>query len=136
MGFKFVEAALQAHIPKTEGIDTGLVKSVLVAICQHADNQTGQCFPALDRLAAMTQHSQSSCSRAVEVLRKLKVFSKYRQGDGHICSLYAVDIKRLEEWAIDWKLWKARNRTDFSAPKIVGTLSSQQEPWVPRGNRI
>ena len=121
MGFKYVEAALQAAIPKTEGIDTGVVKAVLVAICQHADNTTGQCFPAIDRLARMCQHSQSSVSRAVDVLNSLKVFTHYRKGDGHICSRYAVDLKRLESWAIDWK----------DPSKILGTLGSQQEPWVP-----
>jgi helix-turn-helix protein len=124
MGFKYVEAALQAAIPKTEGIDTGVVKAVLVAICQHADNTTGQCFPAIDRLARMCQHSQSSVSRAVDVLNSLKVFTHYRKGDGHICSRYAVDLKRLESWAIDWK----------DPSKILGTLGSQQEPWVPRRN--
>jgi hypothetical protein len=114
MGFKYVEAALQAAIPKTEGIDTGVVKSVLVAICQHADNITGQCFPGMNRLAKMTQHSKSSVSRAVEALVKLKTFTKYRHGDGHIKSRYCVDLKKLESWAIDWK--------------------TVQEPWVPTGN--
>ncbi len=102
MGFKHVEAALQAQLPHQTGIDMGILKAVLVAVCQHASNDSNYCFPSTRRLARMTHYSKSTCAKAIAYLNGMGCFLNYAKGTGHGSSSFIIDLERLKEWAIDW----------------------------------
>lgn len=102
MGFKHVEAALQAQLPHQTGIEMGTLKTVLVAICQHADNESNYCFPSTRRLARMTHCHQSTISRAIGYLNGMGCFSHYAKGKGHGSSSFIIDLDRIQGWKIDW----------------------------------
>jgi hypothetical protein len=120
MGFKHVEAALQAQLPHQTGIDMGTLKLVLIAICQHADNNTDYCFPSTRRLARMTHLGKSTCARAVAYLHSMGCFTNYAKGKGHGSSSFILDLKRIQSWRIDWD--------------SVRQMDAKDEMFVPQGD--
>jgi hypothetical protein len=133
MGYKHVDAALQARLPYTTGIEMGTLKLVLVAICQHADNNSNYCFPSTRRLARMTHLGKSTVAKAIAYLDSIGCFTNYSKGTGHGSSSYIVDLDRLRHWAIDWDsvhhMDTDENEEDFSVHHVdVASTTETQSP--------
>jgi hypothetical protein len=126
MGYKHVDAALKAKLPKIDGHATSTLKLVLIAICQHADNKTNACFPSYRRLAKMTQLSRSAVGKAVIVLDGIGCFVFFKPGDVHGNSChYVVDLKRLWDWAVS-KEDSLDDEDDTCLPDEQGCLPEMQ----------
>lgn len=132
MGYKHVEAALQAQLPSDTSVSVAVLKLTLIAICQHADNNTDSCFPSIRRLAKMTGLGKSSVARAVVVLDGLGVFLTCVLGKGHGSSYYRVNLEGLKQIATDWNKFKeeSRPKLDPSVPER-DTDDLEATPSVP-----
>ncbi len=129
MGFKHVDAAIKARLPHQIGIDMGTLKLVLIAICQHADNETNTCFPSTRRLAKMTHLGKSTCGKAVGFLNGMGCFDVYSRGAGHGSSFYRIDLERLKEWEIDFSV-RETDATDESDVHVVDSGMLEETPSV------
>ena len=128
MGFKHVDAAIKATLPKINGIETSTLKLVLITICQHADNKTNACYPSLRRLASLTQQSRSSVGKAVIVLNSIGCFVSYQAGSVHGgSSHFVVDIERLRHWGTKLSAEETADEDDASDLSATGTLPVRQE---------
>jgi hypothetical protein len=131
MGFKHVEAALQAQLPHQTGIEMSTLKLVLIAVCQHADNESNYCFPSARRLARMTHLSKSTCAKAVEYLNCMGCFLNYAKGAGHGSSSYIIDLERIKNWSIDWdSVRQADSKDDDEGVHVADSGKSEEPPSV------
>jgi len=130
MGFKHVEAALQAQLPHQTGIEMSTLKLVLIAVCQHADNESNYCFPSARRLARMTHLSKSTCAKAVEYLNCMGCFLNYAKGAGHGSSSYIIDLERIKGWSIDWDSVRVADSKDEEGVHVADSGKSKEPPSV------
>ena len=103
------------------GIDMGTLKLVLIAICQHADNETNTCFPSVRRLAQMTHLGKSTCAKAIGYLNCAGCFDVYSRGAGHGSSFYRIDLERLKDWEINFSV----HETDTTDESDVHAVDSE-----------
>lgn len=59
---------------------TGNGKAVLIALASFADNQTGECFPRIEKLAEIAQISVRNVNRGIQELEEIGLIERSRTG--------------------------------------------------------
>jgi hypothetical protein len=97
MANRFTDAVFHAQrIPLTE-------KAILWALAHRADNQTGECYPSIARIAQDAGASERTVTRTMKLLLRMglvKITGKQRYRGGHAHNIYQVSLTGLQKLAV------------------------------------
>src|ERR1700733_10301995 len=75
---------------------TGIDKAVLSCLADHADKETGECFPSYGYIADETWFSRKSIERSIAVLAFLKLITIKTKSVGGKPTNYTVHLEAIE----------------------------------------
>ena len=88
----------------------GIVKNVVFMLCQHADNDTGECWPSIANLSRETSFSRSSVERALVWLKRhrlIKTVSGKKKG-----TINKYFLQPVAKWKVKWNTKKRVRQRD------------------------
>ena len=106
----------------------GSAKIVLVCLCDHLNDKTGQCNPSITRIALRTGINKNTVPGTLKKLVALGLIS-YTQRNG-ISTQYTINIDA------DPTTKLVGHRTDYPTLKLVGTLPENRGgPYQESGTK-
>ncbi|MCW5727236.1 helix-turn-helix domain-containing protein [Parvibaculum sp.] len=119
---------------------------VLIAIGQHCDSDTHECFPGIDRIARQARlSSKRTVRRIIRELEQAGVIQTTRGGGPRGVNLYRLDLARLAEIGAAQKAVRARKKQAAAAsskggqyvpPEDIAESSPERSNSGPEGGDI